>query len=117
MSGSKRSGLVSLRYVDDARGLRSLEASLREDGGISIVGQDLGVGVERAFGEGLTEYEWAWVVQPNDVPAAVEALGGRKGDDPLRVLAAWSSAHGGDDPGSHLKEVGVPISFWNRVGD
>jgi hypothetical protein len=37
--------------------------------------------------------------------------------DPLRLLAAWSAAHGGIDPGSHLREAGVPIRYWSRIGD
>jgi hypothetical protein len=47
----------------------------------------------------------------------VAALGGRDGDDPLPLLAAWSTAHGGVDPGSHLRDAGVAIEFWSRVGD
>jgi hypothetical protein len=43
--------------------------------------------------------------------------GGQEGDDPLRLLAAWSNAHSGRDPGSHLREAGVPIELWNRIGD
>ena len=117
MSDAKGLQSVVLRDLTDSGGRRFLEAKWREDGGIAIDGQDLGAGVERAFGEGLSEYEWAWAVEPKDVPAAVAALGGHKGDDPLRVVAAWSAAHGGQDPGSHLREAGVPIGFWSRVGD
>lgn len=108
---------ISLRYQRDADGLRRLEATRRPDGGILIEGQDLGPGVERIFGAGLTEYEWAWVVGPDAVPATVAALDGDEGDDPLRLLAAWSAAHSGIDPGSRLREAGVPIEFWNRIGD
>ena len=108
---------VVLRHQRDADGLRRLSADLRPGGGILIEGHDPGPGVERIFGAGLSEYEWAWVIGPDAVAAAVAALGGREGDDPLRLLAAWSAAHGGLDPGSHLREAGVPIEFWNRVGD
>ena len=80
-------------------------------------GEDLGPGVERIFGASFTEYEWAWVVGPDAVPATVAALDGDEGDDPLRLLAAWSAAHSGIDPGSRLREAGVPIEFWNRIGD
>jgi len=44
------------------------------------------------------------------------ALDRRKDDDSQRSLAAWSTAHGGMDPGSHLREAGVPISFWDAWG-
>jgi hypothetical protein len=108
---------ISLRDYRDEGGLRHLGATRTPDGGILIEGQDLGPGVERAFGAGLTEYEWAWAVPPDAVPAAVAALDGHEGDDPLRLLAAWAAAHDDSDPGSHLREAGVSIEFWSRVGD
>jgi hypothetical protein len=108
---------VILRDQRDEEGTRHLSASRDPRGGIRIDGQDLGVGVERAFGAGLTEYEWTWIVEPEAVPALIAALDGRAGDDPLQLLAAWSAAHGGIDPGTHLRDAGVPISFWNRIGD
>jgi hypothetical protein len=108
---------ITLREQRNADGFRRLSADRRPDGGIQIDGHDLGAGVERVFGTGLTEYEWAWVVEPGAVPAAVAALGGRADDDPLRLLAAWAAAHDGADPGPHLRAAGVPLEFWNRVGD
>lgn len=108
---------VVLRNLRDAGGTRSLTARRGENGAILIEGQDLGRGVEAAFGPGLYEYEWAWTIGPDAFPAAIEALGGNEGDDLLRLLAAWSAGHGGADPGSHCKDAGVPIDFWSRVGD
>jgi hypothetical protein len=108
---------VTLREQRDADGFRRLSVDRRPDGGIFIEGHDLGAGVERSFGAGLSEYEWAWVVGPDAVPALIAALGGREHDDPLRLLAAWSTTHDGADPGPHLRAAGVPIEFWNRVGD
>ena len=111
----RRPPRVVLRNLRDDRGNRHLSASSDPDGRIRIDGHDLGRGVEDAFGAGLSEYEWTWVIEPDAVPAAVAALGGREGDDPLRALAAWSAAHGGADPGSHLRDAGVPIAFSNWV--
>jgi hypothetical protein len=108
---------IVIRSQRDADGIRHLEATRRADGGILIEGQDLGPGVERIFGAGLTEYEWSWAIEPDAVPAAVAALDGIEGDDPLRLLAVWSAAHAGIDPGSRLREAGVPIEFWSRIGD
>lgn len=108
---------IVLRDLRDAGGVRHLQATRQPNGGILIEGQDLGSGVEQVFGAGLTEYEWAWDIEAAAVPAVIVALGGREGDDPLRVLAAWTTAHGGMDPGSHLQERDVPIKFWNRIGD
>ena len=99
----------------DDRGTRHLSASSNPDGGIRIEGHDLGRGVEGAFGTGMSEYEWIWVIEPDAVPGTVLALDGQEGDDPLRVLAAWSTAHDGADPGSHLRDAGVPIAFSNWV--
>ena len=47
----------------------------------------------------------------------VSALDGVDGDDPLRLLGDWYEAHGGTDPGIHLRDAGVAIEFWSRVGD
>lgn len=107
---------IVLRDLRDARGFRYLGAA-RRDGAIVIEGQDLGRGVESAFGAGLTEYEWSWSIAPEAVPAMVAALGAAPGDDPLRALKAWFDAHGATDPGSYLRDAGVPIAFWSRVGD
>lgn len=108
---------ITLRERRDADGSRRLSAERRSDGSIVIEGHDIGPGVERVVGAGLTEYEWAWVAGPDAVPAVVAALGGRAGDDPLPLLAAWYAAHGSVDPGSHLREAGVAIELWSRVGD
>jgi hypothetical protein len=106
-----------LRTARTGRDVRHLEATLASDGAVLIEGQDLGPAVERIWGEGLTEYEWAWRIAPADVPAAVAALGGSPGDDPLRLLATWMEQHQGMDPGIGVREAGVPIEFWSRVGD
>ncbi len=70
-----------------------------------------------SLGAGNREYEWGWTVAPAALATAVAALGGGEGEDPLRAMRSWSAAHPGKDPGSFLKEAGVPIGFWNRVGD
>ena len=108
---------IPLRQQRDSDGLRRLDASRRPDGGIVLEGHDLGPGVERLWGEGLTEYEWAWSLEADAVPAAVAALGGADGDDPLRVIGTWYDANGGLDPGIRLREAGVAVEFWSRVGD
>lgn len=110
-------GKVILRDLRDSGGSRYLEATRHTDGGIQILGQDLGSGVEEIYGAGLTEYEWSWDIEAAAVPAAIAALDGLEGDDPLYLLAAWTTQHGGIDPGSHLKKSGVPAKFWSRIGD
>ena len=108
---------ATLRSSRDAGGSRHLEATRSADGGIRIEGQDIGPGVSAAFGPDVREYEWAWTVEPADVAAAVAVLGGGPGEDVVRLLLGWSTANHGADPGQRLKEAGVRIGFWSRVGD
>jgi len=107
---------VELWHGRDHNGTRSIWAVLLPDGRLKIEGQDLGRGVA-IWGEGLSEYEWDWTVAEADVPRLVEILGGREGDDPLALLAIWSRDSRGRDPGQHLKESGLTLGFWSRVGD
>ena len=99
MNHAEGSARVVLRDVRDERGTRYLAARRREDGGIVIEGHDLGRGVE-GLGPGPSEYEWVWTIAPDAVPSAIEALGGKEGDDPLQLLVGWSTDHGGTDPGT-----------------
>jgi hypothetical protein len=116
MNNAAGSTRVVMRELRDERGTRYLGARRREDGSIIIEGHDLGRGVE-VLGPGLSEYEWVWTIAPDAVPSAIEALGGKEGDDPLKLLLGWSTDHGGTDPGTHLREAGVTIAFWSHLGD
>lgn len=84
---------------------------------IQIGGQDLGPGVSAAFGDAISEYEWDWTLEAGDVGRAIEVLGGRSGEDLVAVLTRWAAAHGGQDPGQFLKEAGLELGFWSRLGD
>ena len=107
---------VVLRDQDDADGVRYLDATIDKAGRLVFEGQDVGAGVERAFGEGYREYEWRWTVPVDLVPAAVEALGGAPGESPLAVAARWMQEHG-TDPGAALKAAKGRVEFWSRLGD
>ena len=76
---------VTLRKVRDELGSRLLTATLSEDGTLTFIGQDIGQGVELAFGSGNIEYEWAWTIHPIHVPKLIAAL--ELGDDVLNALA------------------------------
>jgi hypothetical protein len=56
MTGARR---IDLHAGRDARGSRSISATLDTDGQLVVDGQDLGPQVE-AFGEGFREYAWTW---------------------------------------------------------
>ncbi len=73
--------------------------------------------VTRAFGPETSEYEWAWRIPAESMPALLAALDGQIGDDPLELVRRWSLTNPGSDPGRLLKSASVPLEFWNRVGD
>jgi hypothetical protein len=107
---------VVLRSTRDEAGSRYLAASPLPDGGLAIDGQDLGPGVEAVFGAGCSEYEWTWTVAAPDVPAATAALGGEPHENVFTVVGRWFREHG-TDPGTRLRDAGVPVAFWSRIGD
>ena len=108
---------VNLRSIRDADGSRYLDAHLNDAGDLVIDGQDLGPAVERAFGEGLTEYEWRHTIRAANVPLLVAALGGAPGEDVLVLLARTCT----DDDAARLARLlgtdeAVPAEFWSRIG-
>ena len=107
---------VQLFQSRDDRGTRSIWVTLVADGRLRIEGQDLGKSVA-VVGEGLTEYEWDWTVAAADVPRISELLGGPAGADPIASLRRWTTESNGRDPGQHLKDAGLELEFWSRVGD
>jgi len=115
MTYSEGSTQIVLRDVRDERGTRHLAARRREDGSIIIEGHDLGRGVE-VFGPGLSEYEWVWTIAPDAVPSAIEALGGKEGDDLLQLLLGGPPITAAPTR-THLREAGVTIAFWSHLGD
>ena len=108
---------VTLRDQTFGADRRLLWAVLTEAGDLRIEGQDLGPGVEEIFGEGKSEYEWDVVVRASDVPSAIVALGGAPGDDVLTLLSRRYSGFDASEIEPRLKASGVPIQFWNRIGD
>ena len=107
---------IQLFQSRDDRGTRSLWATTMADGRLRLEGQDLGASVA-IFGEGLTEYEWAWTVAADDVPLLPAAFGGKLGDDPIPLIRHWVKQGNGRDPGQHLKDSGFAVEFWSRMGD
>ena len=108
---------VVLRDELSPKGSRYLSARLSENGDLSIEGQDLGSGVEEFWGAGLREYEWTIVVGAIHIGKVVAALGGTDGDDVLSLLAARCSDNERYASKDFLEKQGIPVEFWNRVGD
>lgn len=84
----------------------SVDAYSWSDGAVSIEGQDLGPSTPTG-----DEYEYFATVEPGDVPLLLAALGGRPGDDPLRLLQERGEAIVRQGETAWLKEHGVPYSF------
>ena len=106
---------MTLRSSKDERGSRSLVAELRE-GDLVLEGQDLGRAVEEFFGEGTTEYTWTLTVPGEDVPAAVEALGGNPKVDVLEFLKRWFAESTDADFRAALEAAGVTTDFTSHIG-
>ena len=106
---------VTLRDTHDVGGRRRLTARLEEDGTLIIDGQDLGPGVERFFGPGMTEYEWAWTIRPQGVKTLKQALS--CSDNVLVALRARFSGDAASGIQPFLNENGIPYEPWSRVGD
>lgn len=106
---------ITIWHGHDHNGSRSMSATLHADGHLGIEGLDSGAAMA-FFGEGVTEYEFAWSASAPEVPRIVELLGGQPGDDPLPLLQAWTEANDGKDPGEFLRGGGVTIGFWSHRG-
>lgn len=103
----------TLRDVSDSDGSRRLSARLDPTGALVIEGNDYGDGVERVMG--FREYEWAWTISAEDVPALLQAL--EATDD---VVSAIQRRFAGDQVanlGQFLDDHGIPVERWSRVGD
>ncbi|MXM66197.1 hypothetical protein GR925_22855 [Streptomyces sp. HUCO-GS316] len=110
-------GKVVLREQRDRDGARYLSARLTEDGALVVEGQDLGPGVTRVFGEGITEYEWTHTVAARHVPTLVAALAGAEGSDVLALLASGAAGPFGEELPRILAEHRIPYEVWSRLGD
>jgi hypothetical protein len=104
---------VVLRNVKNHLGTRYLDASLTPEGDLVIAGQDLGKGVEQAFG--CQEYEWAWTIRAPDIAALLQAMGTTT--DVLSALKERFSGEKAAGIGSFLEAHAIPHDFWSRIGD
>jgi hypothetical protein len=106
---------IILRDINNKSGSRYMDASLSDDGTLTIEGQDLGGGVQQLFGTGNYEYEWAWTIQSSNVPKLRSALDA--GEDVLAALAARFSKDAAANLKSFLDDQAIPYESWSRIGD
>lgn len=104
---------IVLRDTRDADGSRRLTARLDRNGDLLIEGQDLGDGVERAFG--VREYEWTWTVAAADLSTLRAALG--IDDDLLPALQRRFGGTAAGGLGRFLEAHAITYSGWSRTGD
>lgn len=108
---------VVLRKEHVGNDSRYLTARITEKGDLSIEGQDFGPAVEELMGPGLREYEWAITVRAANLPKLVTALGGTDGANLLFLLAERFAEDETYASETFLEEHGIPVQFWNRVGE
>jgi hypothetical protein len=68
--------------------------------------------VREFFGTGITCYEWVYVVAADRVPALIQILAGRDGDDVLALLAGYYQHARGQLSGL-MKHPDVMADFSN----
>ncbi|MFC7625473.1 hypothetical protein [Microlunatus sp. GCM10028923] len=109
---------LTLEQTDDDRGFSVRRVLFADDGGLTIEGHDLGVGVERFFGEGNTEYEFTRTVTAAGVGRLREVLDldpeADLGDELRRRFA---HPGGSAELERTLKDHGIETTFWSRVGE
>lgn len=92
----------------DQEGLR-VWATMTDDGGLRIEGQDLG------GYPGASEYEYALAVSAADMPRIRSALDARSDEDLLSVLEAAGGAIVARGERAWLTGLGITAAFWSRV--
>ncbi|HUC58221.1 MAG TPA: hypothetical protein VMA95_12525 [Streptosporangiaceae bacterium] len=105
---------VVLRDLRDERGSQFEAAQLEDDGTLRITGHDQGASVSDVFGDGISSYEWVYVVPPGRIGSLIRQLGGNEDDDVLSLLAAWHARTNGIIS-NVLKhpEVAAEFSNWH----
>ena len=105
--------MVILRDEKTATDTRFLSARLNEQGDLVIEGQDLGQGVKDIFD--CIEYEWAWTIKSEHLPAMKKALSANNGI--LDALKQHFSDKNAANLHSFIKDHEIPHEFWSRIGD
>ena len=112
MSGQRGPVHHTILRRDRSPGYQRTEwARIDEAGVLRIEGQSLSASAD------CHEYEWAFRVTADQVPALVTALGGTPGDDVLRLLVQHCQVHHPPDFTGLMNGAGIAFEFWSRRGD
>jgi len=106
---------VLLRDTEDEGGSRQLSARLTADSALLIEGRDFGPGVERFFGPGQLEYEWALSISPPEISKLQLAL--MEQEDVLAALESRFSGEASAELQAFLDDTGIQYGFWSRSGE
>lgn len=88
-----------------------MRAELTDDGGLDIMGHDLGPVTDSI--STTSEYEWHYVVAAADLPAALALLGGQPDADVLGLLLQRWSGPASYQLGPTLRNSGLKYEFWS----
>lgn len=123
VGGSVQTGLVNepkeqlqtlvLTDVRDDRGTMWRAVTLTEDGGLAILGQDLGQGVEQFWG--CREYEFERRLSAAEVTTLRELLTVPAGGDLLAAIGERFPST--SDLERFAEDHGIVGEFWSRIGD
>lgn len=108
-----RNKKIILREERKAGDYRFLGAEIKDNGNLVFEGQDLGSGVEGAFG--CSEYEWYWTIKEQDIPKLKDAIGGR--GNVLKLLEKNFSNEKAANLYEFMQEHNIPFESWSRIGD
>lgn len=101
---------VTLHEEVGERHSRALWARVDWRGDVHIEGQDLGEGTEIISGDG--EYEWFTTVEAADVPRLAALLGGRPGENVIKVMKRDWRGPRSRQIERLLRESDIPFDFY-----
>jgi len=108
---------IILRDIRGPDAWRHLQVRLDDNGDLLIEGHDMGDAVQKYFGEGSNEYEWVTTVKAKDIRALNVALGGKRGDDTLKLIRDKCTGENPIDIEGLIKKKDIPTKFWSWNSD
>ena len=101
--------MVTLRDIQTGPNRRFLSAYLDGQGNLHLDGQDLGPATASVSSDG--EYEWFRTIAAADVARVVTLLGGKGGEDVLKLLARDWTGDRSFEFERRLRESDIPIEI------